>query len=407
MSLNRVEVVENNLDEYLRSAPRPKHVLGGDDPVRPGSTLTARTAISIFEDQVISRQLDVQSRELKKRGESFYTIASAGHEQNAIIGAQLNVDDPCFLHYRSGALVMARARKADGQTAAFDSLLGICASTDEPIAGGRHKVWGSRELWIPPQTSTIASHLPKAVGTAFAMCRGRRIGVETEFDDSPDALVLCSFGDASANHATAMTGINSARYAYRHGNPTPVVFLCEDNRRGISVETPRRWIGDMFENMRYLHYFYAEGEMDEIWDRVELAIHTCRSAKAPVFLHLKCKRLWGHAGSDIETSYRNLEQIEYVESRDPVLLNARRLVELGAAEPATLSAIVADTRERLAAMAEEATRRPKLQSRAAVIEHLAPYDAKQCREIASWPADAVVRTETFGKRLPEDNDSAA
>ena len=43
------------------------------------------------------------------------------------------------------------------------------ASSEDPISGGRHKVIGSKKLNIPPQTSTIASHLPKAVGTAFSM----------------------------------------------------------------------------------------------------------------------------------------------------------------------------------------------------------------------------------------------
>ena len=402
LSLNRVEVVEHKLDEYLRSAPEPERLLAPEEPVRAGTSLRARQAIALFEDQVISRQLDVQARELKKTNQSFYTIASAGHEQNAIVGSLLRVNDPCFLHYRSGALVMARARQARAQTAAFDALLGIVASTDEPIAGGRHKVWGSRELWIPPQTSTIASHLPKAVGTAFALGRGRRVGVGSEYRLPSDTIVLCSFGDASANHATALAGINSARYAHRHGNPTPVLFLCEDNGLGISVETPRHWIADSFEHVRHLHYFCADGELDEIWDRVALAIHTCRSAKAPVFLHLKCHRLWGHAGSDLETSYRPLDQIELVEAHDPLLLNARRLVELGAASPRALAALVADTRERVAAMAREATRRPKLTSLAQVVEPMARYDEAACRAAASATPTPEARRALFGAKLPEE-----
>src|SRR4029078_13707534 len=83
--------------------------------------------------------------------------------------------DPAFLHYRSGGFFMARARQLPGITRAVDALLGVVASSDEPIAGGRHKVWGSRPLWIPPQTSTIASHLPKAMGLAFSLARARRL----------------------------------------------------------------------------------------------------------------------------------------------------------------------------------------------------------------------------------------
>src|SRR5258705_11140571 len=50
-------------------------------------------------------------------------------------------------------------------------------SREEPIAGGRHKVFGSHALAIPPQTSTIASHLPKAVGAAVALDRAARLGI--------------------------------------------------------------------------------------------------------------------------------------------------------------------------------------------------------------------------------------
>ena len=38
-------------------------------------------------------------------------------------------------------------------------------------------------MWIPPQTSTIASHLPKAMGLAFSQARARRVGVATELPD--------------------------------------------------------------------------------------------------------------------------------------------------------------------------------------------------------------------------------
>ena len=204
--------------------------------MREGSGLTARKAIELFEDQLTSRQLDVAARELKKTNRSFYTISSAGHENNVVVGAQLRINDPAFLHYRSGALMMARARQLPGSTPAFDALLGIVASSDDPIAQGRHKVWGSRPLWVPPQTSTIASHLPKAMGLAFSLARARRLGVATDLPD--DAIVLCSFGDASVNHATALAGINTARYAVRLGLPMPILFVCEDNETGISVPTP-------------------------------------------------------------------------------------------------------------------------------------------------------------------------
>ncbi|MEP6681104.1 MAG: thiamine pyrophosphate-dependent enzyme [Chloroflexota bacterium] len=400
MTWDRVAIVEASLDAYLAGAAATDTPAARDATLQPGGGLTARKAVELFEDQVLSRQLDVAARELKKTNRSFYTIGSAGHEQNAVVGAQLRIDDPAFLHYRSGGFMMSRARLLPGSTPAFDTLLGIVASSEDPISQGRHKVWGSRELWVPPQTSTIASHLPKAVGLAFSIARARRLGVDSGLP--PDAIVLCSFGDASANHATALAAINTARYAARIGLPLPILFLCEDNGGGISVATPSGWIAETFGSQPHLGYVEAAGQIDEVWEAVGSAIAAVRATRRPVFLHLPTVRLWGHAGSDAEQGYRSLAEIEEVEARDPLLTNAARLVETGAATPAQLREIVRDTRARVAAAADEAARRPRLSTTAAVIGPMAPYHPDRVAARAASPMlGEKGRRELFDGALPE------
>ena len=404
MSKTRVEIVEENLERFLEGAAPSARALAPDEPLRAGSGLTAHRARELFEDMVLSRALDVASRELKKTNQSYYTISSAGHEWNALLGAELRLTDPCFLHYRSGGLMMARARQLPGSTPLWDTLLSFVASKEDPIANGRHKVWGSKELWVPPQTSTIASQLPKAMGCAYGLSLARRLGLETGLPG--DALVLCSFGDASANHATALSGIHASRYAKKRGQPMPILWLCEDNGIGISVPTPPNWIQESFSSLPHLAYFRAEGELDEAFDTVAAAIAHCRRTKTPTFLHLPVVRLWGHAGSDVETTYRSLPEIEAIEATDPLLRAARRLVASGAAEPATLAAIVRSTRERVLAAAAEAVRRPKLTTRAEVMATLAPYDEAAVLRTACEPVDPARRAAHFGT-LPEKITSAA
>lgn len=401
MTFDRVAVVEDALDALLAGAAPAATRLQPQDLLRPGSGLTAHRALELFEDQVTSRQLDVAARELKKTNRSFYTISSAGHEDNAVLGAQLRITDPAFPHYRSGGFMMARARQLPGSTPAFDALLGIVASREDPIAQGRHKVWGSRSLWVPPQTSTIASHLPKAVGMAFSLARARRLGLAAELP--PDALVVCSFGDATTNHATALAAFNTARYGARIGLPMPILFVCEDNQTGISVPTPEGWIAETFSNQPHLHYRLAAGEIDEVWDAVAEAIHVVRAAREPLFLHLETVRLWGHAGSDAEQMYRSVDEIAATERQDPLLRNARRLIETGAATPEDLRALVADVRERVAAAAEEATLRPPLTTTAEVTAPLAPYHPTRVLARAAEPVlDDAARRESFGGTLPEE-----
>jgi 2-oxoisovalerate dehydrogenase E1 component len=398
--MDRVAVVQENLDRFLREATPAEHILNPSDVVREGSTLTAREALALFEDQLLSRIADVEARRLKGLNRSFYTISSAGHEQNAVVGAQLRTTDPCFLHYRSGGLMMARGRKLPGVDMAFDTMLSVCASEDDPTSGGRHKVWGSRALWVPPQTSTIASHVPKAVGTAFSLARSKRMGIDTGLPE--DSIVCCTFGDASANHASALTGVQAARYASRRGNPLPILFVCEDNGIGISTETPNRWIRETFDGHKHLRYMEADGHVDAVWDSVEEAVDTCRTTRAPVFLRLVTVRLWGHAGSDIEAAYRTKQDIETTEARDPVLRNAARLIELGVATPETLRSMLAAVKKRLRAAAEEASGRGHLDSAERVIAPLAPYDEARVRRSARVTVPDEARRRFWEDDLPEE-----
>src|SRR5690242_9486338 len=174
--------------------------MSGDDqaarPVRPGSGLTARHCLELLDAQLASRHLDEAARWLRGRGTGYYTIGSSGHESNAAVAAALRPTDPALLHYRSGGFFLARAQQVEGSDALRDVLLGMVAAIDEPISGGRHKVFGRHDLHVIPQTSTIASHLPRALGVAFSIARSRKLGVECPWP--ADALAVCSFGDASA-----------------------------------------------------------------------------------------------------------------------------------------------------------------------------------------------------------------
>ena len=235
MVVSRASILEANFRTGVNDRSAQPLRTNLDQPVSDGTSLTARQAIAIFQAQMESRICDYLSRELKSRGQSFYTIASSGHEGNAAVGHAIGLEDISFLHYRSGGYFMARANRSPGAAGAFDVLLGLVASSDEPIAGGRHKVFGSEVLRIPPQTSTIASHLPKALGCAVSLDRKAYLENRDE-----TAIAVCTFGDASSNHSTSVGAINAASWASFQHIPAPVLFVCEDNGLGISVRTPKK-----------------------------------------------------------------------------------------------------------------------------------------------------------------------
>jgi 2-oxoisovalerate dehydrogenase E1 component len=399
-SVDRVPFVDAGFRDYVRALAAPRK-RPANEAVRPGSALTLGDALGLFQSQIDSRQVDLCARRLKKDGKAFYTIGSAGHEGNAALAAAIKPTDPALLHYRSGAFFLERARQLGRPAAMLDMLLGIVASADEPIAGGRHKVIGSAPMAIPPQTSTIASHLPKAVGMAFGLGRAARLGLPVSAPD--DAVVVCSFGDASLNHSTAQGALNAASWAAHQGQPLPLLLVCEDNGLGISVPTPRDWVETSCRARPALRYFAGDGlDVVAAYSAARAAASWVRAERRPAILHLGVVRLLGHAGSDIETGYRTLEEVEATEALDPLRITAQALVEAGAATPEEILAMYDESRARVDALAEDALRRPKLTSAAQVMAPLAPRDdAAIAREAARVPAPEV-RRKFWGGKPPEE-----
>jgi len=341
--------------------------------VQPDAVGLAREAmVDLFHSQCTSRQMDRVSRRLQARGEGFYTIGSSGHENNAAVAEALRVDDMAFLHYRSNAFQIHRSRQLPGQTPCWDMLLSFAASAEDPISGGRHKVIGSKALSIPPQTSTIASHLPKAVGAAFSIGIARML----KLDDTalpPDSIVLASFGDASANHSTAQGAFNTAAWAAYQGTPMPIVFLCEDNGIGISTCTPSGWIQASFGNRAGIDYVRCSGlDMVDAYRGAREAARIARTRRRPVFLHMDCVRLYGHAGSDMQATYLSKAQIERDEERDPLLCSAALLIEQDILSAEQILDIYNRTEATLTRIGEQAITRPKLTTSSAVMASIVP-----------------------------------
>lgn len=359
-----------------RFAERVRTLVGSDPRGLDGKEL-----LRLFDAQLGSRHLDLAARWLQSRGLGFYTIGSSGHEGNAAVAAALRPTDPALLHYRSGAFYLERARQVPGQDPIRDVLLGLVAARDEPIAGGRHKVFGNHALAVIPQTSTIASHLPRAMGLAFSIERARKLGVSSGWPD--DAVVVCSFGDASANHSTALGAINAACHATYAGLPVPLLLVCEDNGVGISVRTPDGWIRQSFGDR--LRYFVADGY--DLGDAVPVAAEAAdfvRRYRRPALLHLRTVRLMGHAGSDVEASYRTPAEIAAGEERDPLLGTARLLIGSGMCTPADVVELYEQKRAEVITLAGEVAGRPQLGSAAEVMAPLLETSPADVSRAASF-----------------------
>jgi 2-oxoisovalerate dehydrogenase E1 component len=352
-----LDPLETHLLERLRELPAGS---GGD----------ASEAEAIWVAQIGSRLCDFAARDLKSTGRSFYSIGSAGHESNAAVALALRLTDPALLHYRSGAFYLARAGQA-GRDGVPDILRGVTSAAAEPIAGGRHKVFGHHALTVIPQTSTIASHLPRAVGVAFAIERARKLGVEQAWE--AESVVVCSFGDASVNHATAQAALNSAAALAYQGLPLPLLFLCEDNGLGISVRSPAGWVESALRARPTLRYEAASGDDPEVvLETAADVVDWVREGRRPAVLHLRTVRYLSHAGADVEAAYRAPPEIRADWDADPLLATGRWLATSGAKTGEELAAEYLAERERVFGIAREAAQLPQLGSAEEVMRPLAP-----------------------------------
>jgi 2-oxoisovalerate dehydrogenase E1 component len=366
-----------------------------DEPRARSVALDRVLARELLESMLLARHLDVAALELRIRGVGHYTISSSGHESNVVLGRLTRVTDPTLVHYRSAALQLERARQAPGIDNVRDIALSLVASSDEPVSSGRHKLFGGKALGIIPQTSTIASHLPRAVGLAYALGWKQQQGLAQE---PKDTLVLCSFGDASVNHSTALGAFNAAGWVTHQSLPLPLLFVCEDNGLGVSVRSPPGWTETRLRALPHLRYFAADGaDLNGCYAQTQAAVDYCRSARRPAVLHLSCVRLLGHAGSDVDSTYRSRQELERAAERDPLLCAARSLIASGVLDADDVLALDAAAEARVRAEAERAVGRPRLTTRAQVAASLSrPIPPGFAAKSRSGPAAAEPMTLAQG-----------
>ncbi len=217
-----------------------------------------------------------------------------------------------------------------------------------------------------------------------------------------DALAVCSFGDASANHSTAQGAINASSYVAHSGLPVPLLWLCEDNGLGISVPTPTGWIEASFGHRPGLRYEQVDGaDPQAVYDITTALAHDVRTTGMPAFLHLRTVRFMGHAGTDVEASYRSAAAIRQDQTLDPILGTARAVVAAGLATPDELVTRYLGVRTAVRSLALEMVHSPTFGDAAAVISQLSPRRPDAVAAVASYPAPAERRAKAFGGALPE------
>jgi pyruvate dehydrogenase E1 component alpha subunit len=182
----------------------------------------------------------------------------------------------------------------------------------------------------------VAGGIPIAVGAALAIKQQKR-----------DDVALCFFGDGATNEGAFHEALNMASIW-----KLPVVFVCENNKYGMSVSTERSMavanVADRASAYNMPGVIADGNRIEDVAEAVTTAIARAREGQGPTLVECKTYRTRGHSRSD-RNRYRTKEEIEEWKLRDPIGHFETELVANGIATADEIAAISAAADAEIAA----------------------------------------------------------
>ncbi|MBX5467953.1 MAG: pyruvate dehydrogenase (acetyl-transferring) E1 component subunit alpha [Firmicutes bacterium] len=268
--------------------------------------------VKIYEDMVLLRTFDEKTITLQRQGRVGTFPPSIGQEASEIASAHaLSKEDWLAPSYRDhGALYV--------HGVPFENVILFAMGKASSISG---------QVRALPTSIPIATHLPHAVGLAWA---ARRQG---------EAVVaMAYFGDGGTSEGDFHEALNFAGVL-----KAPVIFFCQNNGWAISV--PVRWqTASPTLAQKALAYGVHGQRVDgndalAVYQAVKAARERALAGEGPTLIEALTYRLGPHTTADDPSRYRPLEEWEVWRQRDPLVRLGRYLAERGLLSEAEQAAI--------------------------------------------------------------------
>ncbi len=310
--------------------------------------------VAMYKEMLLTRVLDQKIWALNRMGKAPFAISSQGHE-----GAQIGTAwalkagfDTVLPYYRDLGVVLTL-----GMTP-YEVMLGAFARADDPCSGGRQMPnhWGCSRLKIITGSSPISTHLPHAVGIAYALKHG--IG-DTPDRKATNAVVACYFGDGATAKGDFHEALNFAGI-----HQLPVVFVCENNGYAISVPTSKESavvdIAERAHSYGMSGYIVDGNNVLDVYESMHAAVTRARQGDGPSLIEVKTYRYLAHTSDDDDRVYRSRDEVENWKRRDPLVNLKRYLIEQRLLPEAVEAAILDETQT----MVDEAAARAEAMEQA-------------------------------------------
>ena len=285
------------------------------------STKTSKSTFNKLEFlklMMISREGDRREGILLRQSKGWFQVSGMGHEALGALADLLREDDYLFPYYRDRGLMLARGLTNKELALAY-------FAKREGSSGGRQMPghYSSRKHNVFSVCTLTGGNCLPACGTAWGMKM-----------DGKDSVAIATIGDAAARQ-----GEFYEAWAFAVQEKLPVIFILEDNKYGISTPTEKfmPFHLPLFDSEAIVK---VDGRRpDDILEAGRTAINKARSGDGPTMIWLDLDRLSSHTSSDDHRVYRDLNEIEEMQHRDPIRLLSEELLKSGALTEAAFQAM--------------------------------------------------------------------
>jgi 2-oxoisovalerate dehydrogenase E1 component alpha subunit len=316
---------------------------------RRSTQLSTAELLDLYWYMLLSRRLDERAWVLHRQGKIAFHVSAIGHEACQVAAAfALNRGvDFVYPYYRDLALCLTI-----GVTPA-DFMLSLFGKAGETSSGGRQMPshWSNKSLRIVTQSASVATQVPQAAGSAFAIQYRQKLGLVQRDDATQPRVALTCLGEGSTSQGEWYEGMNWAGV-----HQLPFICLVQNNHYAISVPFEKQShvpnVADRASAYGIKGVIVDGNDVLASYDVMKDAVERAYNGEGPSLIEAKTYRVVPHSSDDDDRSYRSREEVEEWKKKDPITRYQAHLL----AEGILTEALIADYETRATTMVDEAHR---------------------------------------------------
>ncbi|EFO26143.1 2-oxoisovalerate dehydrogenase alpha subunit [Loa loa] len=253
----------------------------------------------MYQNMVTLQQMDKILYNSQRQGRISFYLTNTGEEATQIgSAAGIHDDDLMYGQYREAGSLLYRGFS-------LENFMNQCYGNAKDIGGGKQMPvhYGSVEHHFVTISSTLATQLPQAVGSAYAFKRERN-----------GRIVMAYFGEGASSEGDTHGAMNMASTL-----KCPIIFFCRNNGYAISTPTTEQYGGDGVAGKAFgygIHVIRVDGnDLIAVYDATKAA-RKIAEQNEPVLIEAMTYRLGHHSTSDDSTVYRPSEEVNIWQEKD-------------------------------------------------------------------------------------------